>query len=98
MTREAASFNPFMATLSGVKMFHVYVKPALCGACAVCVYIWCIHLRRFKHKCISSREAGGTLPRQHHERVVPGDDNGTHTATDKTHSALYSVTHTTYWM
>lgn len=46
--------------------------------------VQCTHLCGFKNECVSSCEAGSTLPRQHHERVVPWDDDGTHTATENT--------------
>lgn len=44
--------------------------------------VWCTHLCRFEHQGVSSSEASSTLPRQHHKRVVPWDDNGTHTVVE----------------
>lgn len=44
------------------------------------VWVCWAHLRRFEDKRVPSRQAGGALPRQHHQRIVPGDDDGAHAA------------------
>lgn len=45
------------------------------------------HLRGFEDERVPRSEAGGALPRQHHEGIVPRDDDGTHPDTGKRHKS-----------
>ena len=37
------------------------------------------HHSRLQHDSVASSQTGGHLPRQHHQGIVPGHDDATHT-------------------